>query len=303
MNSIHTTNIFQSSNASKTIIWINRMSLFVVFFWFGFLKVISISPAEELVVHLHQATIAPVISINHFLIFLGVMECVIGILWLVPQLTKVSAIIFATQMFTTFLPLIFLRNDVWSNILVPTMTGQYIIKNLVLVASALSILRYEYPNVFARFRGQKKVILAMTAGFLLIVVSSVFVINQFITGSKRAKTMGINYELPKNQLVATSNTLITDAVQSIPCNIKDTLTNEQFFVPNDELIAQNQSLTTIPALSLSETTESAIETTIETPKKSRVNTHPRAKKTLRKTAKQTQKEDWISIDSYMLDGE
>jgi uncharacterized membrane protein YphA (DoxX/SURF4 family) len=85
------------------------MSLFVVFFWFGFLKVISISPAEELVAHLHQATIAPFISIEHFLIFLGVLECIIGILWLIPRLTKVSAIIFATQMFTTFLPLIFLR--------------------------------------------------------------------------------------------------------------------------------------------------------------------------------------------------
>lgn len=163
-------------------------------------------------------------------------------------------------MFTTFLPLIFLRNDVWANILVPTLTGQYIIKNLVLVASTLSILRYEYPNVFARFRGQKKMVLAMTAGFLLIVVSSIFAINQFISGGKKAQAVGINYELPKNQLVATSSSvLLTDGVQSTSCNTKDSATNEQFVVPGANLIAENQSPIAIPALSLSETTDVSTE--------------------------------------------
>lgn len=126
---------------SSNIIWWNRVALFVVFFWFGFLKIIHISPAEGLVTNLYKATIASLMPIEHFLVFLGVVECVIGVLWLIPSLTKIAFGVFILQMFTTFLPLLFLPNDTWQNTLVLTLTGQYIIKNVVLIASALTILR------------------------------------------------------------------------------------------------------------------------------------------------------------------
>lgn len=125
---------------SSNIIWWNRVALFVVFFWFGFLKIIHVSPAEGLVTNLHQATIASLMPIEHFLVFLGVVECVIGVLWLIPSLTKIAFGVFILQMFTTFLPLLFLPKDTWQNTLVLTLTGQYIIKNVVLIASALTIL-------------------------------------------------------------------------------------------------------------------------------------------------------------------
>lgn len=125
---------------SSNIIWWNRVALFVVFFWFGFLKIIHISPAEGLVTNLHQATMASLMPIEHFLVFLGVVECVIGVLWLIPSLTKIAFGVFILQMFTTFLPLLFLPKDTWQNTLVLTLTGQYIIKNVVLIASALTIL-------------------------------------------------------------------------------------------------------------------------------------------------------------------
>ena len=126
---------------SSNIIWWNRVALFVVFFWFGFLKIIHISPAEGLVTNLYKANIASLMPIEHFLVFLGVVECVIGVLWLIPSLTKIAFGVFILQMFTTFLPLLFLPNDTWQNTLVLTLTGQYIIKNVVLIASALTILR------------------------------------------------------------------------------------------------------------------------------------------------------------------
>ena len=127
-------------NASQSIIWINRVALFIVFFWFGFLKILHASPAEKLVTDLHQVTISPFISIDSFLIVLGIIECLIGLLWLVPSLTKITFWIFISQMFTTFLPLLFLPKDTWQNTLVLTLTGQYIIKNVVLIASAWTIL-------------------------------------------------------------------------------------------------------------------------------------------------------------------
>lgn len=126
---------------SKNIIWWNRIALFIVFFWFGFLKIIRISPAEGLVSRLHETTISSYISVETFMILLGIIECAIGILWLIPKLTKVVFIIFAIQMFTTFLPLLFLPKDTWQNTMVLTLTGQYIIKNVVLIASALTIYK------------------------------------------------------------------------------------------------------------------------------------------------------------------
>lgn len=136
--------IYKQSNPlsiSSNIIWWNRVALFVVFFWFGFLKIIHISPAEGLVTNLHRATIASVMPIEYFLVFLGVIECIIGILWLIPSLTKVAFGVFILQMFTTFLPLLFLPKDTWQNTLVLTLTGQYIIKNVVLITSAFTILK------------------------------------------------------------------------------------------------------------------------------------------------------------------
>ncbi|MES2517766.1 MAG: hypothetical protein V4585_06640 [Bacteroidota bacterium] len=130
-----------SHSLSINIIWANRFALFIVFFWFGFLKIIHISPAEQLVTNLYHATIYSMMPIDKFLILLGVVECLIGILWMIPKLTKIAFWIFMMQMFTTFLPLLFLPKDTWQNMMVLTLTGQYIIKNVVLIASALTIYK------------------------------------------------------------------------------------------------------------------------------------------------------------------
>ncbi len=122
------------------VILFNRFSLFIVFFWFGFLKVVSLSPAEGLVTHLHQETLARIIPSDQFVILLGLFECTIGLLWLFPKMTKWAFYLFSFQMFTTFLPLLYLPTDTWQNSFVLTLTGQYIVKNLVLVGSALLIL-------------------------------------------------------------------------------------------------------------------------------------------------------------------
>lgn len=94
-----------------SVLWLNRLSLFVIFFWFGALKIFSASPAESLMTHLHQLILYKVISIHGFLISLGFIECAIGIFWPIPSATKVVIIIFTVQMATTFLPLIILPGE------------------------------------------------------------------------------------------------------------------------------------------------------------------------------------------------
>jgi uncharacterized membrane protein YkgB len=108
---------------------------------FGALKVFSTSPAESLIAHLHQLTLYKFISIRAFLITLGMIECVIGTLWLIPSATKIVIIIFTAQMATTFLPLIILPQETWHHMMILSLSGQYILKNIVLVASAFTIYK------------------------------------------------------------------------------------------------------------------------------------------------------------------
>ncbi|HZE83984.1 MAG TPA: DUF417 family protein [Puia sp.] len=123
------------------ISWVNRASLFIIYFWFGLLKIVSRSPAEELITNLHRITIGHFIKIKCFLVALGITECTIGILWLVPRFTKWTIIIFFSQMLTTFLPLFIMPDQTWSNFLVLSLSGQYILKNIVLIACALTIYK------------------------------------------------------------------------------------------------------------------------------------------------------------------
>lgn len=128
-----------SFSKPSTFIWFNRVSLFVVFFWFGFLKIVGLSPAKDIVTHLHHQTIEPFMSATIFVPLLGVAECLIGILWLIPRFTKIAFVVFSLQMFTTFLPLILLPSETWQSDFALTLAGQYIIKNIVLIASAYTV--------------------------------------------------------------------------------------------------------------------------------------------------------------------
>jgi uncharacterized membrane protein YkgB len=120
-----------------------RLSLGLVFIWFGLLKVVGESPANELV-----ARTVYWVDPDWFLPFLGYWEIVIGIClvdplrWVgrSPWLTRLGILLLFAQMPGTFLPLVVLPEVCFEEApLVPTLEGQYIIKNLVLIAAALAI--------------------------------------------------------------------------------------------------------------------------------------------------------------------
>lgn len=115
-----------------------RIALFVIFFWFGILKVVGLSPAEGLVESLFVQTI-PFIPFAIFYICFGILECAIGILFLVPKATRIVIPLLLLHMVTTFMPLILLPQLTWQGIFVPTLEGQYIIKNLAIIAVAIGI--------------------------------------------------------------------------------------------------------------------------------------------------------------------
>lgn len=115
-----------------------RFGLFVVFFYFGALKVIGQSPASGLVEQLFEQTIN-FISFGNFIILFGLFECLIGVLFIIPKAERVVMPLLFFHMITTFMPLFILPEVTWSGFLVPTLEGQYIIKNLVIIAAAIGI--------------------------------------------------------------------------------------------------------------------------------------------------------------------
>jgi hypothetical protein len=69
-------------------------------------------------------------------LILGAGECAIGMLWLSPRLTNIAFWVMIGHLFTTFLPVFFLVEDTWQSFFSLTLTGQYIVKNVVLLSAA-----------------------------------------------------------------------------------------------------------------------------------------------------------------------
>ena len=113
-----------------------RIALGIVFIWFGALKFVpGLSPAEDLV----RATV-PFLPGEVFLPFLGFWEVVIGLGFLTGRALRLTILLLFLQMPGTLAPVVLLPERVFT--VFPfglTLEGQYIIKNLVLIAAALVI--------------------------------------------------------------------------------------------------------------------------------------------------------------------
>lgn len=124
---------------NKISIPLSRFALFVVYFWFGLLKVIGLSPASQMVYDLHHKTIS-FIPFDIFFILFALFECLIGVMFIVKGFERVVLPLLLIHIFTTALPLLFLGPQVWQSFLVPTLEGQYIIKNILLIAAAIAVV-------------------------------------------------------------------------------------------------------------------------------------------------------------------
>ncbi len=114
------------------------LSLSFVYVWFGILKIFSISPVLQLI----QSSF-PTLPQPLTLHVLGIAEILIGIGLLVPRVRKFSVICLILHMGGIFSglimhPGIYFTN---SNIFLPTVYGEFVAKNVVLVAAALVIYK------------------------------------------------------------------------------------------------------------------------------------------------------------------
>jgi uncharacterized membrane protein YkgB len=112
-----------------------RITLAIVYIWFGVLKVIGMSPAGELV----EQT-AYWFNPDIFVPFLGICEVIIGLGLLIKRFIPYTIILLLMHMSVTLFPIFILKTICFDTFpYCPTLVGQYIIKNLVLISGALVI--------------------------------------------------------------------------------------------------------------------------------------------------------------------
>lgn len=116
-------------------VWLLRMALGVIFIWFGALKAFGMSPAQDLV-----ANTVYWVESDWFVPLLGWWEVAIGVGLLFRPLIRPAIALLFLQMPGTFMPLVLLPEVCFTRFpLGLTLEGQYIVKNLVLIAAALVV--------------------------------------------------------------------------------------------------------------------------------------------------------------------
>lgn len=116
-----------------------RISFAIIFFWFGILKPLGLSAAEGLL----KKTVAwlPLGEPDLWLQLIGWWEVAIGIAFLFRKTTRIAIALLFLQMIGTFMPLFFLPEVTFQkgSYLLPTLEGQYIIKNVMIISAALIV--------------------------------------------------------------------------------------------------------------------------------------------------------------------
>jgi uncharacterized membrane protein YphA (DoxX/SURF4 family) len=118
-----------------------RISLGICFVWFGGLKLVpGLSPADQLATRTIETLTFGVLRPEVSRPLLAAWELAIGLGLLSGKLVRPTLFLLWLQMAGTVTPLVLLITETWQvPFLVPTLEGQYIIKNLVLISAGLVI--------------------------------------------------------------------------------------------------------------------------------------------------------------------
>ncbi len=118
-----------------------RLALAVIFLWFGGLKLIpGLSPAASLAGRTVVVLSAGIVPYEVAIPVVGVLEVVIGLGFLTAMFMRATLFLLGLQMIGALTPLILFPAETWNVFpIAPTLEGQYIIKNAVLIAGAVVV--------------------------------------------------------------------------------------------------------------------------------------------------------------------
>jgi uncharacterized membrane protein YphA (DoxX/SURF4 family) len=118
-----------------------RIALGIVFFWFGVLKYFpNVSPAELLAGRTIERLSFGAIHPDTSLPILATWEVLIGLGLIVGRWLRAVLFLLAVQMLGTLTPLLLFPSETFTVFpFAPTLEGQYIIKNIVLIGAAMVV--------------------------------------------------------------------------------------------------------------------------------------------------------------------
>ena len=123
------------------------ISVGLVYFWFGALKFVpNLSPAEDLAKNTIHKLSFGFIPDEFAITLLAIWEVGLGLLLVFGFFRRQAVILALAHMVLTFTPLFFFPSDVFGEeTLSLTLVGQYIMKNIIIIAALISI--YERKTV------------------------------------------------------------------------------------------------------------------------------------------------------------
>jgi uncharacterized membrane protein YkgB len=116
-----------------------RLSVGVIFVWFGLLKFFpGLSPAAGLAARTISALTAGHLDPDAALVILAAWETLIGLGLILRVALRVTLLLLWAQMLGTITPLFLFPDEVFTRFpYAPTLEGQYIIKNIVLISAGI----------------------------------------------------------------------------------------------------------------------------------------------------------------------
>lgn len=117
-----------------------RGSLALVFVWFGLLKPLGLSPVDPMV--MATVDVLPVFEPPQWLVIIGWWEVLIGLAFLHRTTIRLGLVLLALHMVGAFMPIAVAPQLVFQDehgVYAPTLQGQYIIKNFILISAAIVI--------------------------------------------------------------------------------------------------------------------------------------------------------------------
>lgn len=137
---------------AKNGVLLLRISIGIIFFWFGIQKFFpGMSSAEDLATRTIEVMTFGIIQQSLGMPLLAIWEVVIGITFIVGIFMRVAIPLLFLQMLGTITPLFFFPSETFTAVpIIPNLVGQYIIKNLVLIAAGMVIGAHHFGFIIRK---------------------------------------------------------------------------------------------------------------------------------------------------------
>lgn len=118
-----------------------RISIGIIFFWFGFIKYFpGVSPIEDLALRTTRVLTFHQFSANGMAKGLATLECLIGIGLITGKFLRATLFLLLLQLIGAISPLFIFPSETFQIVpLVPTLAGQYIIKDIIIISAGILI--------------------------------------------------------------------------------------------------------------------------------------------------------------------